>query len=86
MTTAKAPKSASEAFSPKRVAYLLDGVTVAFLFLLGFTDLSGAGQECSYCIFGLLSLVLVLCLLSPPAVDRWLPFGIWVLILIGSRF
>ena len=76
MTIPKIFKSSVGVFSPKRTAYLLDGVSLVFVLLYDFTSLAGIGHIASLVVFGLLSAVLILCLLSPRSVDRWLPFGI----------
>ena len=80
MTIPKLIKSSGTVFSPKRAAYLLDGVSLAFVLLLSFTSLAQVGHVAAYVVFGLLSLVLILCFFTPRSVDRWFPFLICLVI------
>jgi hypothetical protein len=72
-------KVSARGFSPKRTAYLLDGValllTVFFQSYIAsaYYQVRSLTQLAMICLF---VIVAILCLCSPRSVDRWLPLFI----------
>ena len=68
-------KSLAKGFSPKRTAYILNGVLLTFIGL-SRTNLATNYEFRNVAILsdlGLFAVVAVLCLSSPRSADRWLP-------------
>jgi hypothetical protein len=84
MTISEHLKFTVRGFSPKRTAYILVFASLALMAICDGTDFGLVGHLTAKFTFGLLSIVLILCLLSPRSIDRWLPFGICLAIFLLS--
>ena len=82
------PPPSARKFSLHRLAYGMDGVSLALLGFYPFADSHFGKQQIMGVAFGITILVLLMCLLTERTVqNRWLPFLLaFILLMIHGLF